>query len=367
LWNVIHIRDSLFYGGPEAIIAGQIGVLSKRGFNFIVTSFTKRNQNNDFLLKIQQKGYSVVPLRGIFKSIFTLVNLIKDKQIHLIICHDYKSNLYGIIAAKLCRKPAISVFHGRTSHSKKMIIYEKFDDKILRLFDGIICVSKSIKNNLIKKGFNPQKLKVIYNAIDIKEIDITIKTPIREELNLPEQSKIVVNIGRISPEKGQYFFIKAAMHVSSVLPNCYFLIIGNGPNLDKLKYVVKKAGYSHRIFFLGFRRDALAILKQSDLLVITSLREGLPLVLLEAFALKVPVLCSPVGGIPEVVSEGITGYLCPPNNTKKLSEKIIHILTSHKNALVIKRAYSLVKEKFSFKNQADKLSQYYLEILNEKR
>ena len=364
--KIIHLRDSSFVGGPEKLILGQVEELRGKGFDFVLTSFEKRPRNNELLREAQRRGINVFALRGGASGISLLIDYIRTREIDLISCHDYKSNLYGIIASKICGIPAVSIFHGRTSHSFIMKLYEKVDDRILSFFDSVVCVSRFSSKVVRERVRGIRNVRVVYNAIKIDEcIAKRKKTNIREELGLPKDFGLIVQVGRVSPEKDQFLFVKSAIEIISMLPRHAFLVVGDGPELANLKELVRSKNCSSRVLFLGHRSDAISIIDQANLLVLTSKTEGMPITILEAFAVRTPVLSTPVGGIPEIVLNGETGHLCSSRDPVIFGKKILDVLNCPNNSRIVETAFHFARKKLSFSAQCEKLAKIYAEVIAE--
>jgi len=328
----MHLRDSAFMGSVENLILGQIRYLSKQGYTFAIGSFSYPHLQNPLLEKARQLHCHTFLMNRYPTAPLKLIKELNAHKPHLLVCHDYKSNLVALPTAKLLRVPIITVFHGRTSHNRKILFYESLDDLAIPHFDLLHHLAPG--------------------------------PSLRKELGLPDNARLVVTIGRVSPEKGQQLFVDAAFRLLATLPGTYFLVVGDGPDLENLKSRVAAARQAQRIHFLGYRDDVPRILAQSDLLVNPSLREGMPIIILEAFALRVPVLCTPVGGVPELVRDGITGYIFPAGNAQILSQRIAEVLNRRDNSTIVDNAYRLLTTTHTIERQSSDIARLYADLLH---
>jgi glycosyltransferase involved in cell wall biosynthesis len=140
------------------------------------------------------------------------------------------------------------------------------------------------------------------------------------------QGPLVGVVARLQPEKGVSIFLEAAARVGVAFPTCRFLIVGDGPLREELAIQAERLGLSQRVHFLGFRGDARALIELLDVLVVSSLSEGAPLVVLEGMSAGVPVIASAVGGIPEQIRPAVEGLLVPPGDARSLAEACIRLL-----------------------------------------
>ncbi len=176
----------------------------------------------------------------------------------------------------------------------------------------------------------------------------------------------MVTAGRLSTEKGHRYLVEAIAKCHPSNKKIYYMFCGEGPCLEELKKQSQRLGVENRCLFVGFQRDLQKIFRAMDLFVLPSLTEGLPNVVLEAFSWAKPVVVTPVGGVPELVEEGVNGMFVPPQNSDLLAEAMTRILDEpqmrHKMGLA---GFDTVKKDFGFVAQARKLERVYSEILEE--
>jgi glycosyltransferase involved in cell wall biosynthesis len=175
---------------------------------------------------------------------------------------------------------------------------------------------------------------------------------------------MVTHVGRLVPVKAQDVLVSAASKVLESLPDARFVIIGGGPLHDQLARQIEEAGIQDKFFLLGWRTDIPDVLAASDLFALTSLQEGMPLAILEAMSAGCPVVATEVGGIPEVVRDGITGLLVPPGDADALAEAILKILTDPERAKELAaRGQRLVEHEYSTQAWARRWEALYLREL----
>jgi len=179
-------------------------------------------------------------------------------------------------------------------------------------------------------SISPDKIKVIYNGIDTKRfVNFKKSMKLKDDLSIPKNVRIVGTIGKLSsPQKNIPLFLKAAGRISSQFSDVRFLVVGSGKLLDDMKDFSHKLGISEKVHFTGEREDIPEILKLLDVFVLSSYKEGLPNVIMEAMAAGKPVVATDVGGVSELVMDEETGFLVPSNNVEKLSQAVITLLES---------------------------------------
>ena len=175
------------------------------------------------------------------------------------------------------------------------------------------------------------KYEVIHNAVDVKKIDreayVGEPEGFRTSFNLDENDKRVCMSARLHLMKGHRYLIEAAPYIREKVPNVRFLMLGDGPLEKELKEMVKKEGLSDMFIFTGFRQDVPKILSICDIVVFPSIfKENFSFAALEAMACRKPVIVTSVGGFPEMVEDGVTGFVIPPHNSEELAKKAVILL-----------------------------------------
>jgi len=241
--------------------------------------------------------------------------------------------------------------------------------KLLRRADAIICESDHFKDRLQQFGVPGDKISVLANGIDLKNFKIRDKPSARRQLDLPENRTIILTVGGMSPVKGQRYLIEAIPEIIAKDPNVQFIFVGDGEMRNKLESLVSAGKLNPYVLFAGMQKASQIPLwlNAADILVLPSLSEGNPNVLLEAMASGLAVVASSVGGIPHMIRDGREGLLVPPKSPQALAGKIIPLIRDKalreklgQNGLKTARANYATWEK-----QSAKLKTIY-NALNEK-
>ena len=179
-------------------------------------------------------------------------------------------------------------------------------------------------------GYPEARTVVVHNGLDAEAFEENARAamPVRQELGLAADRAVIVTAARLAREKGHRYLLAAMPAIHDRFPDVCLLIAGDGPLRGDLERLVETIGLVQSVRFLGWRHDMPGVLAAADLVVLPSLWEPFGLVLLEAMALRKPVVGSAVGGIPEVVVDGETGYLVPPADHAALSAKVVQLLSS---------------------------------------
>lgn len=369
--KVLHLRSTPSLGSPEKLILGRIKQLSPEKCKYYVGIFNEqKGGQNDFHKALTNAGVSSFllkdPIVYSYSNFVTIFKRIKETKPNLICTHDYKSNFFGFILKKVTGIPAISVFHGLTQTDKKVKFYQIVDRIVLKGFNGIICVCDAIKSKLT--GWLPaEKLHVIPNAVDIDEITkLTNKENEYDSVISGNGKRIITFAGRLSKEKGLEYLIQAAEILLDQHDNLLFLIIGDGPERDFLMQMISKKGLDNSIHMLGFKKYIYSYLKISQFVILPSLTEGMPVVVLEAFALAKAVIASNVGGVAELIQDGINGLLVKPKDVEGLAKAIQNLLEKPYLASEMgNHGKEMVEKYYEFNSQANGYLEYYEKILNK--
>jgi glycosyltransferase involved in cell wall biosynthesis len=187
-----------------------------------------------------------------------------------------------------------------------------------RLSDGIIAVSDAVSQQAINEGTPSNVIETIYNSVYVPDGNVS------DEGSFSGQP-VIGTVGHLHPDKGYATLIESTPAILAQLPKARVVIVGEGRERTRLQRLVGELGVSDHIFFLGERLDVPNLLRQFDIFVFPSLREGMPNALLEAMAIGLPVVASAVGGILEVVSDGVNGLLVPPASPMSLADATVRL------------------------------------------
>lgn len=317
--KVCYVIGTLEFGGTEKQLLKLIKGIDREYFNPVVIAFRGGVLKEEF-----EKLTKVIVVGKRWKiDLFFLIRLIsviwKEKP-DILQTFMFTSNTWGRIAGILSGVSVIVACERSTDLWKKN--YHFFIDRFLGFFtDKIVCNSYSVKSRYEKKlGQISRKLMVIRNGIDLERFSVTSIKPIQKK------EKIVLTASRLSFEKGIQFFIEAAKTILGKTKDVRFLIAGEGEMRIELEGLVKKYQIQENVIFTGFVKDIQNLIAESDVVVLPSLWEGLPNIVIEAMAMKKPVVATDVGGTNEIIKDGENGFLVPCGNSEKLAEKIMELL-----------------------------------------
>ncbi len=265
--------------------------------------------------------------------------------------HMYRAELVGTRAAIALggighRRPYVV----GTVHSSRVRSRED-RQQLVRLtphMDRLVAVSRAIVAKIGQEGRATIPVDLIYNGVDLQRYDHQEPCcTLREEYGMEPGAQIVGVVARLEPEKGHPTLLEAWPRVLREVPNAHLLVIGEGSQLEALEHQARELRIAHRVTFTGRRDDVPAVTAALDCAVLPSYREAQGLTILEAMALSRPVVATRVGGIPEMIDDGVTGVLVPPHDAPALADGITRVLLDHPFADTIARAgHDLVHDRF---------------------
>ncbi|MDW8322188.1 MAG: glycosyltransferase family 4 protein [Armatimonadota bacterium] len=260
------------------------------------------------------------------------------------------------IVTALCRRvPSIAWTPGWTGHDIKVRLFEWLDRKLLRYHDAVVVVSPQQRQEVLRHGVPEHKVFYLPTTIDASTLPAAYSSSqLRQMFCIREDASILGTVARLSLEKGHRFALEAARLLRE-RGTCYqWLMVGSGVERETLERLSTSLGLQDTVHFLGERADARSIIGGLDLMVLPSLTEGLPNVVLEAFAYRTPVVATAVGGVPELVKDGETGWLVPPRDPHALAKAIQEALSNPEEARRrAENAYRHLLANFTVEKQAE--------------
>lgn len=364
---VVHLTASPFLGGPERQMIGLARTLPD-SIRSIFWSFAEGGKSLPFLEEAGRRGFETECLRQnapAFRAVLAeLGEKLAKVRPDLLLCHGYKADVLGGIAARRLGIPVVAVSRGWTGVSWKVRLNEMLDRISLVAMDRVVCVSEGQAAKVRRAGVPDRRIQVIRNAIHVDRFDRPVPDGRRRLTDLFPRtpSRVVGAAGRLSPEKGFFDLVEAAARLRRVDASTGFVIFGEGPLHDDLVRRAAAEGLSGSFVVSPFRADLDDLIPHLDVLAMSSYTEGLPNVALEASAASVPIVATDVGGIPEVVEHGVTGYLVPAGDPATLASRLAELLENPSlRASMGIEGRRRVERLFSFRSQASA----YLDLFEE--
>ena len=369
--NVLQCRSTYTTGGgPDKTVLLAAEKHDGEKFN-IVLMYMRGINDNEFKITqwAREKGLSIHEVLEYkkldFSNLRDIHRLIRQYQIDIYHARDYKTCFIGYLLHFLHpRMKLVFTAHGWVIDSTKQKFYTWLNLFSLKKYHKMIAVSQATKQMMLDSGLPPEKIEIVRNAIDVETWNReNVSSSIREEFKIPATGKIVGVVGRLRYEKDIPTTLEVARKIIQERPDTYFLLVGDGPDRKHAEETVKEMGLSDKILFSGFRKDALNIYAALDVFASTSLTEGTPNTVLEAFAMEVPIVHTAVGGVPELIEDGYDGILCKVGDVDGISQAILSILNDEgKAGLLRKHGRQTACMKFSFAMRLKKVEAIYEDL-----
>jgi glycosyltransferase involved in cell wall biosynthesis len=371
---VCHVVSGDLWAGAEAQIAALLSALS-RNPQFRLSAILLNEGRLAAELRKCGVEVKVIPesensFAGIAKE---GIEFLRARPLEILHSHRHKENLLAALLAWRCHIPVVI----RTQHGApepfgglkavKQTAVQALDRLVARYAtDSIISVSADLEHSLTRY-VRAGKIALIANGLDTTAVNSRLTVPeAKTRLGIPAESPVVGYAGRLAPIKRLDIFVAAAQEIRNRFPEARFVIAGDGSEEPALRRAARAAGIEDRFLFLGYRDDVYDVLRAFDVFVLSSDHEGLPIVLLEALCLQVPVVARRVGGIPEVVQHGLSGLLVDSPDPRALAEACIKLCGDENLRMRLAGdGAQRVAEHFSSERAARLTSELYLTLVTK--
>lgn len=361
--KVVRVIARLNVGGPAIHTVLLTRDLDPKRFESILVTGTEgpdEGSMRDWAIEqgvtpviIPELGREISPFADL-KVLFKLYRLFRREKPDIVHTHTAKAGFVARLAAWLAAVPIIvHTFHGHVFHSYfgplKTRLFIFIEQVLAHLTDRIITISQLQRQEILEYGIaSSDKILIISLGFDLEPFltNDCWRGQLRAEFGFAERIKLVGIVARLTGVKNHELFLEAAALVHKRCESVQFLIVGDGELRTDLEQQAERLGLNGVVSFLGWRQDLPAIYADLDLVVLTSRNEGTPVTLIEAQASGCPVVATKVGGVPDIILDGETGYLVPPNDAHALAETMLQALSDDSQKLG-QAGRQLVKEKFS--------------------
>jgi glycosyltransferase involved in cell wall biosynthesis len=360
--RVVEILATGTNGGAQEHLFGLLSRLDRSRYDPSVVALSAGSA----VRKLQRAGFDVTVLDEPDDAVAVgaLTALLADIRPDVVHTHMYRADVVGTKAVMALgqaghRRPYLV----STVHSSRVRSVE--DRQLIRNLtpemDQLIAVSKAIERKIADEHREGAPVRLIYNGVDLERYDHQEPCcTLRDDYGMEPGSQIVGVVARLEPAKGHRTLFAAWPWVLRRAPNAYLLVVGEGSLRDELEQLASALRIGHRVIFTGRRDDVPAVTAALDVAVLPSYREAQGLSILEAMALSRPVVATNVGGIPEMVENGVSGLLVAPHDVEALAIAVSRLLTDHPYADTLARAgHDLVHDRFCIELMVKAIEQVY--------
>lgn len=361
--HVLAIMDAYRVTGPAKQLLALAGYRRDR-LRFTLATFRRGREESPFLQAARAAGLPTVIIPDRFpgdpSSLFNLAEAVRTYRPDILQTHGYKPNVLGRLLVKRLRVPWVAFLHGETWENWKVRAYFACERVAIRKADRIIAVSRCMGDHALKCGAPMTRLRVVHNAY------LTLPADIGHEKGWNTSVKPIVGyVSRLSPEKGVDVALQVHRLVVQQRPDVQLVIAGEGSLLATLQQQADRLGLGSSVQWLGYRNDMDEWYKKMTVLLVAYQNEGLPNAMLEAMGHGVPVVAVALGGIPEVITNAMTGFLVPSiTDIQTLADRIVALLNDPVLCQRIgEEGRQTVRQRFSLDARAMALINEYLELL----
>lgn len=329
----MHIAAPSSVGGLETVLHTLAAGHAGRGHHVRVLAVLEPPAtDHPFVDSLRAAGVDAVALeirtRAYLSEIRQVSAIIRSFRPDVIHTHGSRSDLLHFPAARLCGIPIVTTLHGSSRPGGLAGLSESVQSWSLRWFDGVIGVSRALVHETASRGVPARRIHHIPNGAPIVEQGFT-RDEARRRLGIGEHEQVVGWVGRLIPVKGADLFLMALAEARE--SSWKAVVIGNGPELPRLKQMAAALGIDQRVRFAGEVAAAGSYQSAFDRFVLSSRSEGLPMVLLEALVALTPVVAFPVGGVADLLSEN-EAFLAEPGDPVDLARALRRALADPDSA-----------------------------------
>lgn len=371
--KVLHLISGGDTGGAKthifSLMEGLKGFVDAKIICFIEDTFYEDAKKIGIDIElIPQKRRSDM---SVVKRISQIVN---DEHYDIVHCHGARANTIAIFLKSKINVPMITTIHSDylldfKDSFYKDLIFTPINTFALKRFDYYVAVTENFKSMLIDRGFDDQKIYTMYNGINMNSDPwVIVKEDFLKRYKVDYKGKYLVGqVARLDGVKNIKMTIRAAQKLSETRRDVLFLIAGDGEELNDLKKLAKELKVEDMIVFLGFVKENMSFFNAIDLNILTSLSESFPYVILEASKMKKATIATNVGGINELIRDGVDGYLIDSNDYNSLAKHIGYLANNKVKSIEMGNSiYNRVKESFSTESMAITQIEIYNNILSRR-
>jgi glycosyltransferase involved in cell wall biosynthesis len=358
-------------GGPDKTILRSPRYMRERGYEELCAYLRPARDDGFDALRAQaaQHDAELVEIDdgGPFDMLVVrkLVDLCRRRHIRIWHGHDYKSNALGLVVKRFVPLRLVTTVHGWVHHTPRTPLYYFVDRCCLRWYERVLCVSRDLDDACVRAGVRRERCLPLSNGIELEHFERRLAPAgAREQLGLSPDVPLIGAVGRLAKEKGFAVLLGALRQLRESGLAFQAAIIGDGAERGALLALAKELGVQDHIHFAGHRSDVRSWYEAMDIFALSSLREAMPNVVLEAMAMQTPVVATRIAGVPDMLDGGRCGAIVPPASATELASALADLLQSpHRRANLAATAREFVASRYSFAARMDRMQAIYDELL----
>ncbi len=377
--NLLHIITKLELGGAQQNTLYSVAHHDRSKYNVFLAAGTEgvlveeaKKIKDAKMFLLPELKHPVSPLWD-YRCYKKLKALMKAEKIDIVHTHSSKAGMLGRYAARAARVPVIvHTIHGFSfndfQNRLKKRIFIALERAAAKFTDALIAVTTADVEKGLKYGVGTKELySVIHSSIDLDEFSKPYDTTkIRNEFGIKPEEKVAGMIACFKEQKDPVAFVRVAAEVVQAVPDAKFVMVGDGELRPRIEEEIKTLGLTGKVILTGWRKDVAPLLSSFDVLVLTSLWEGLPRVFPQAMAAKKPIVATLVDGAKEALDDGVNGYVRAPKDIKGLAEKVIYLFKNPSEAVKMGIAGSKRAGGWDVNNMVPAIERVYEKVIKSK-
>ena len=362
--KVLHISTPMSWRGGEQQLANLIDELARKNISQWVlcsshsamSAYCKKNKINSIT---QRK-----PSSFSFMAAFRIAKLCKNLEIDLMHVHDSHAHSLAVLANVLFHGKTSIILSGKVDYPIRNNWYShfKFNHHSIK---AIISVSKKISEIIAPDIKNKKIISTVYDGIDFLRFKFKNEGLLRKEFGISSDELIIGNVAALAPHKDYFTFVDTAEIILKKKIKAKFLIIGSGPDKNKIENYISSKKLQTQVLLMGFRNNIPQLLPEFDIFLFSSKTEGLGSSILDAYTCEVPVVATSAGGVPEIVIDHKTGLVSPPQNALLLAENILKLMENEALRNQLKKNAKEFVLNFSKERNAEQIFAIYTEVIKK--
>ncbi len=343
--RVLRVIARLNMGGPAIHVSSLAAGLETRGYHTTLVAGSLARGEDSMAFVAQRLGVAVVSvpemerevsLRHDARSIQRLADIIRDERPHVLHTHTAKAGAIGRAAALLAggaRPPVVlHTFHGHVLKgyfgTRRTAFFREVERTLARISDVLVAVSPEVRDELVELGVAPrEKFAVIRLGIPLEERlgDPTADLDYRRLYGIPEGAFVVGWVGRMTGVKDTASTLEILRATRDRGVDAVLCLVGDGPDRGRLEQVAHDLGIARHCYFVGYQEDVAGYYRLFDAFLLPSVNEGTPVSAIESLASGTPVVANRVGGVPDVVRDGVDGFLVEAGDVEGAAERLARL------------------------------------------
>ena len=361
--KILHLSSERTWRGGEQQIAYLVEESLRLGLEVLVAG--RRGSAIEDYCKRGKVPFFALPFSGEFslRTAFGIRRICQDESVDFVHMHSSHSHAMGVLSAIFGNRAKL-ILSRRVDVPMRSNVLSRFKFNY-RGIEKIVCVSDAIKEVMRPDLNDPEKLVTVHSGIDLARFEGThVPGKLRKEFNVPADVPIVGNVSALADHKDYPTYLKVCRELKDQGVEARFFLIGGGPLEEELRKLVKELEIEDRVVMTGHRSDIPEIMGDLDVFLMTSKTEGLGTTVLDAFANRVPVVATRGGGIPEMIEDGVNGYLSEIGDYTTLARQVLALLPrDERRASFVEHAFETLRKGFTKEETARQTVAIYREVL----